>query len=77
MTIIRFGKVVHHNDCTYCRFRIDMPIKKKGKRILHEERCELTDWRIPAPLSTDGIRYCPQYKQIGCDCEACGPEKEK
>jgi hypothetical protein len=74
--IIRFGKVVHHNDCTYCQFRADTPVGKKGKRIFIEERCRLTNWRIPAPFSTDGIRYCPEYKQVGCECEACKPKPE-
>ena len=60
-------KVIHHNDCTWCQNRFSL--KKAIKRRYELERCGLTGKSIPAPYQ--GLRWCENYKQINCECEAC------
>lgn len=66
------GKVIHHNDCTYCIYRADVPLEiKRGKTIRVKEICRLTKKEIPPPGSAD--RYCEHYVQKGCTCPSCAP----
>lgn len=66
--IIRFGKVVHHNDCTWCQLRLQLDIGTKSKKKI-VEKCLFDNHNIPHPLSGD--RYCEHYRQIGCKCNNC------
>lgn len=58
------GKVIHHNDCTYCEYRFQATFKKKGKKY-EIERCRLH--MQPVPES----RCCSSYVQHGCACPEC------
>jgi hypothetical protein len=66
------GRVVHHNDCTFCRNRLKVPTGAK-KGVKEIERCSLTNQNIPAPYAL-GDRYCNRYSQIGCECDQCNGE---
>lgn len=61
-------KIIHHNDCTWCKHRIVLkPNKnKKGGEL---ERCQFDNWMIPAPR--EGSRYCALYQQENCPCPSC------
>lgn len=72
MIIGASGRVVHHNDCTYCRHRQNVPVGKKRKRIIYQERCALTGEKIAPPLTIE--RFCTSYQQIGCECDKCHGE---
>ncbi len=72
MTVYGYrGQVVHHNDCTYCRHRREVPAWGKKKRMA--ERCGLTGWDIPPPFQSHDIgpRFCKSYQQAGCECDQC------
>jgi hypothetical protein len=72
MTIVR-GRFIHHNNCTYCQYRQQIPAGTKSKRR-ELERCALTDQHIPRPFDPDGgQRYCEHYRQKGCACDRCQP----
>ena len=72
MSIGGSGRIVHHDDCTYCLHRKNVPIGKKRKRIIYQERCELTGASIAPPMTIE--RYCTSYQQIGCECDECNAE---
>ena len=52
------GRIVHHNNCTYCRLRQVI----KGKPEI--EYCGVNGLEIPAPRH--GERHCEHYQQDGC-----------
>ena len=58
------GTVVHHNDCTYCTFRMSISFKSKG-RMREVEKCGLTLGLLPME------RCCAHYCQENCGCERC------
>ena len=61
------GKIIHHNDCTWCKHRIVYP---KGLLAKYEvEKCAVTGKHCAHP-KTD-LRYCDCYQQKGCECENC------
>ncbi len=62
------GEVLHHKDCTYCVYRLNIPTKE-GRKNRTFELCQLHKLRC-APVNSIE-RYCPDYKQVGCECEAC------
>jgi hypothetical protein len=66
------GKLIHHNDCSWCRHRWETTGKKPkgGRKPRTEEFCRLSDLRIPKPNS-EGRRWCPQYQQENCPCADC------
>jgi hypothetical protein len=64
------GRVLHHRDCTYCRFRQDVVIKKPRQV---REICRLKRNDIPHPYSPE--RYCEHYSQIHCGCDECNREE--
>ena len=57
------GRIVHHNDCTYCKLRQVI----EGKPEI--EYCGVTGSEIPAPRQ--GERYCEHYQQKSCECARC------
>lgn len=62
------GKVLHHNDCTYCQFRHRIPFME-GKKKRSMEVCKKHERRC-VPVG-DPERYCEDYRQINCDCDNC------
>jgi hypothetical protein len=74
------GKLIHHNNCTWCKHRRGIQVgARRKKREL--ERCALTGADIPPPFmavypNSQGVpdRYCERYQQIGCPCERCMSE---
>ena len=64
------GKLIHHNDCSYCRHRRAYP-----KAIEKKYELELCDFfhggTRPLPHPRQARRYCAHYQQIGCDCQNC------
>ena len=67
MPMIR-GKWIHHNDCTYCRYRKNIPIQEGRKKRTYE-LCQLHKRRCASVNSIE--RYCPDYKQVNCNCDGC------
>ena len=64
------GRVLHHNNCTYCKHRFDVKARRKGRRtMVTHEICRLTNLDIPEPET--GLRLCESYQQKGCECDAC------
>ncbi len=65
------GQVVHHNNCTWCVHRYELPVA--GKKKHHVERCQLTGRDIPPPFHGHDIgqRFCENYRQKGCECDNC------
>lgn len=63
----KLERIIHHNDCTWCRHRLVYYKAIHNKNEL--ERCALTGKTIVAPK--DGRRYCQNYQQKGCPCMAC------
>jgi hypothetical protein len=61
------GRVIHHNDCTWCINRV--VYKKVINRKNELERCGKSGRNIPHPR--EARRYCELYQQIGCDCNSC------
>ena len=62
-------RIVHHNDCTWCKHRQVFKKAIEGKYEL--ELCGLTQKKIPAPPA---IRLCEHYQQIDCSCESCNTD---
>lgn len=67
------GKVIHHNNCTYCVVKLDRNTGTKSKKRV-SERCLLHNRKV-APLNTSQ-RYCEDYIQERCECDVCS-EKYK
>lgn len=67
------GKPVHHDNCTYCQWRLVIK-SKKGRRKSEIEKCMLSGVIIPPPM---GDRYCSEYTQEQCDCEQCEELRKK
>ena len=69
------GKIIHHNNCTHCIFRDDKNIGTKSKKIIRE-RCILHRTTLDPPNS--GLaRFCEDYTQVNCDCEACMEKRDR
>lgn len=59
--------MIHHNDCTWCLERYSAFVKE-GRTTREKELCH-KGHMVVAPLK--GLRYCEEYRQIGCpECEA-------
>ena len=69
------GRVIHHNNCTYCLLKVDKNIGTKKKKVV-QERCILHNKKLLPPFS-DGKRTCEDYIQVGCMCEACEEKRER
>lgn len=68
-------RIIHHNNCTYCQYREQIPVGTKSKHR-ELERCALTNQQIPRPFDPDGgRRYCERYRQRGCECDRCQPKE--
>jgi hypothetical protein len=68
------GKLIHHNDCRWCKHRYVYKGKKKGARKAHDvPKCMIHNHIIPVPGA--GERYCELYQQLDCDCDACNNAK--
>ena len=61
------SKIIHHNDCTWCKHR--KTYKKAIERRYELELCGLDNHKISAPFK--GVRFCEQYQQVNCPCEKC------
>ena len=61
------ARVIHHNDCTYCVYRMVYKNAIEGRFEL--ELCKLDQHQLPHPRT--GGRYCDHYQQEGCSCEEC------
>jgi len=59
----RRERIIHHNDCTYCKQRHLLGLTEDGRSA--DELCKLTHNRVP------GERYCEYYQQERCPCEKC------
>ena len=66
--------MVHHNNCTYCIYRLCLPAGTKTKKR-EIERCAVTGKDCSPPMSND--RYCEGYVQRNCTCERCAPILDK
>ena len=62
------GEVFHHNDCTYCIYRQDIPVKE-GKKNRTYELCRKFGKRC-APVN-DPERFCWEYRESECGCDQC------
>ena len=63
-------RVIHHNNCTWCKHRFVWKDGPKRRQREHE-RCSLTGDNLPEPFKPETIRYCDNYQQVNCQCEAC------
>lgn len=63
------GRVLHHNDCTFCQHRHSHAAKLKGRKKVSFEQCRLSGEMIAAVNSP--LRFCKDYRQIGCECPNC------
>lgn len=63
------GKVIHHNDCTYCVMRHQKNVGTKSRKK-ERESCLFTSQVVPPP-NTDKPRLCERYTQTNCDCKVC------
>jgi hypothetical protein len=64
------GKIIHHNDCTWCNHRV---VYKSNKSSGELEKCKLT-WNDIKNPQDRGRRYCEHYQQKNCDCEKCNTD---
>lgn len=65
--ILYDGRLVHLNDCTWCKHRIVYPRKLISK---HEvEKCAVSGRLVDRPGK--GIRTCEHYQEKGCMCDKC------
>jgi hypothetical protein len=72
MTVYGYrGQIVHHNDCTWCTHRTNIPYKRKGRKTYSKEQCGLSGNPIPHPFASEGRRFCRAYQQIDCECDEC------
>lgn len=58
------GKIIHHDDCTYCVLRHKKAIGTKTRKR-EQERCLLKADLVP------GDRLCDAYTQVNCECDEC------
>lgn len=66
------GKLIHHNNCTYCAHR---KVYKGAVNKRNElEVCALLETFTALPHPRAGGRFCEHYQQIGCDCNQCVPD---
>jgi len=62
------GKIIHHNDCTWCKHRIVYSRGTVNKKR-EVEKCAITGKYLTWPNRND--RYCEYYQQTDCECDNC------
>jgi hypothetical protein len=65
------GRIIHHNDCTWCAHRKRYP-KAIDKRY-ELEVCSLANGLAALPEPGSPKRYCEHYLQLNCACNQCIP----
>ena len=69
------GKLVHHDNCTYCVLRHKKDIGTKSRKKEHE-KC-LVNKRTISTIASTKERYCEKYIQVGCECAICKDKYER